>query len=101
MGQNSNWQFTAALMIALVVFGGGTMAAVILGRPIPDALWAIDGVLANTMVAHAGFFTQRAQAREGMASLTEAMRLHAAAIAPLTTTTITPGETRVATGGAN
>lgn len=73
LGPIGAWQFTIALIVSIVVFGGGTMAATILGREVPNALWAIDGGLANALVAHAAFFNQRAMHAQSLTGMARTM----------------------------
>ncbi len=92
MQQASSWQYTIALVVAIAIFGGATVVAIVLGREVPPGLWAIDGGLANAVVAHAGFFTQRATARDAIAQLGQATQDAHSIARQITTTTTTPGE---------
>lgn len=91
---NPGWQFTITLVVSIVVFGGGTVAAMILGRDIPAAMWAIDGGIANALVAHAGFFTQRAMHIQTLGAITRVTQNLAggAGGGAATTTKTTSGE---------
>lgn len=96
---SSSWQFTLALLTAIIVFGGGTVAAMVLGREVSPALWAIDGGLANAIVANAAFFGQRATTRDLVAQHANALDLVRTLATPTTTTTTTPGDRTVTTTG--
>lgn len=100
-GQTSSWQFTLALIVSIIVFGGGTVWLTAVGREVNPALWAIDGGLANALVAHAGFFTQRAGSREAMAHLAHANDALRSIAAPRMTTTNTAGEVKTVIGGSD
>ena len=92
---STSWQFTISLIVAILVFGGGTMAAMVAGREVPNALWAIDGALGNAILGSAGFFTQRAMHRDSLAHQAQAMEYSTGivtAMSPGTTATTTPGE---------
>lgn len=65
--------FTVLIVTAVAIFGGGTMAAIIVGREVPAALWAIDGVLANAIVAMSGLYAQRVMAREALGHMSDAL----------------------------
>lgn len=73
----SSWQLTAILMLALVVFGGGSMTLLVLGRDVPGFLIAIDGGLANAIVALAGFLSQQAMQATALGHMMGAVdRIH-------------------------
>lgn len=98
MGQTRTWQFTVALVTAIVVFGGGTMAAIVAGQPVPEALWTIDGGLTTAIVAQTGFFTLRASGSQGMTHLRDALdTVRIVATTPPATMSI-PGESPSRTG---
>ena len=69
--QPNPWPLTLAVIAAVIVFGGGTMAAIVLGRSVPPELWPIDGGLVTAVVAHAGFTTLRASGSQAMAHLAD------------------------------
>lgn len=92
MPPTNTWQFTIALVTAIIVFGGGTTAAIVMGRPVPEALWTIDGAMTTAIVAQTGFFTLRASGSQGMAHLRDAVdAVRSIATMQMTPTSI-PGE---------
>lgn len=87
------WQMTIIMVVAIVVFGGGAMALLIMGRDVPGALWAIVGGLVNAIVSLGSFFNMR---QMHAASLWHLAQMSAAD--PTNVTIPTSGMTTVTTG---
>lgn len=64
------WPITAIMIVAIVVFGGGTMALLILGRDVPAGLWSLDGALVPVIVGIGGFFNMGQMHTATLAHLT-------------------------------
>jgi hypothetical protein len=89
--QTPSWQFTFILGLAIAIFGGGAMYLLATGKEVPGALWGILGGLANAIVAHNAFFTQRVMNQQGLGHVMGAIDALKPAATTTTITSPTPG----------
>ena len=79
------WPMTIIMSLSILVFGGGCMVLLGMGRDVPGALWAIVGGLVNAIVSVGGFFNMRQMHAASLWHLAQAQtgsHLHVPGVTP-------------------